>query len=110
MRESGEGTVLLPFSKVVNPAQTKEVAMIIQEQRSSFNYHLLLNKTSDDTTGGSSGASQSKKLEENDQLRNQLGTAFLRAAKRGDATTLQSLLDQDAPVDFVDPLDHATAL
>jgi ankyrin repeat protein len=38
------------------------------------------------------------------------GVEFLKAAKRGDADRLKQLLDQDAPVNFLDRADHATAL
>src|SRR6266851_10263680 len=38
------------------------------------------------------------------------GVEFVKAAKRGDADKLRRLLDQDAPVNFCDPVDHATAL
>src|SRR5262249_15541625 len=40
----------------------------------------------------------------------QAGLAFLKAAKKGDAEKLQRLIDQNAPVNFVDDRDHATAL
>jgi ankyrin repeat protein len=39
-----------------------------------------------------------------------LGREFLKAAKRGDARKIAQLLEQDAPVNFVDSLDLATAL
>ena len=38
------------------------------------------------------------------------GKEFLKAAKRGDAAKLQRLIDQDAPVNFIDATDKATAL
>jgi hypothetical protein len=40
----------------------------------------------------------------------ELGFAFLSAAKRGNARRLSDLLQEDAPVNFVDPVDHAVAL
>jgi ankyrin repeat protein len=40
----------------------------------------------------------------------ELGLAFLRAGKTCDPVSIQQLLDQDAPVNLVDPVDHATAL
>ena len=39
-----------------------------------------------------------------------LGLKFLEAARECDATKLQRLLDEDAPVNFIDPMDRATAL
>jgi ankyrin repeat protein len=40
----------------------------------------------------------------------QQGLALLKAAKDCDPDALQKLLDARAPIDFTDPVDHATAL
>jgi ankyrin repeat protein len=67
---------------------------------------------SDVAGGGSRGhhPQAAKSDPEQDELRYQQGLAVLKAARKGDAGTLQLLLEQGAPVDFVDPVDHATAL
>lgn len=39
-----------------------------------------------------------------------LGLEFVEAAKECDAAKLKRLIDDNAPVNFVDPTDHATAL
>jgi ankyrin repeat protein len=49
-------------------------------------------------------------IKQDDQLHNHLGLALLKAAKKGDAVIIQLLLDIGAPVNFVDPIDHVTAL
>jgi len=55
-------------------------------------------------------ADELKSDKEKDQLRNELGFALLRAAKKADHIKLRHLLSLGAPVDFLDPVDHATAL
>jgi ankyrin repeat protein len=40
----------------------------------------------------------------------QLGLDFVEAARECHAANLQRLLDQNAPVNFIDPMEHATAL
>ena len=40
----------------------------------------------------------------------QLGLEFVEAARECHAAKLQRLLDQNAPVNFIDPVDHAAAL
>jgi len=44
------------------------------------------------------------------RVRIEMGFELLRAAKRGDDVKLGHLLALGAPVDFVDPVDRATAL
>jgi ankyrin repeat protein len=39
-----------------------------------------------------------------------LGLEFVEAARECDAAKLQRLIDRNAPVDYVDPIDRATAL
>jgi ankyrin repeat protein len=40
----------------------------------------------------------------------ELGLEFVEAARECNAAELQRLIDQNAPVNFIDPVDHATAL
>jgi ankyrin repeat protein len=40
----------------------------------------------------------------------QLGLKFVEAARECHAAELQRLIDRNAPVNFLDPIDHATAL
>jgi hypothetical protein len=45
-----------------------------------------------------------------DKVRMELGLRFLKAVKKGDYIGLWKLLNVGAPVNFVGPVDHATAL
>jgi ankyrin repeat protein len=51
-----------------------------------------------------------RQCDEKDKLRIELGLQVLRAAKKGDYVELRDLLSLGAPVNFVDPVDRATAL
>src|SRR5690242_8178697 len=47
---------------------------------------------------------------DDDKLYDALGMALLKAVKKGDAVIIQLLLDIGAPVNFIDPINHVTAL
>ena len=49
-------------------------------------------------------------IEQRRKKRMELGFEFLKAAKKGNARRLSELLQQDAPVNCVDPVDHAGVL
>jgi hypothetical protein len=123
MEETDNGTVLLCFSKTAPPSpglsddlmrNPREKRPDIGEQASNGVVrrpkdrdwsHLLDRVQALRRTGGGGWASASEIDDEKT-----LGLKFLKAAKNGDADTLLELLSQDAPVNFIDPVDHATAL
>jgi ankyrin repeat protein len=67
-----------------------------------------------DTGSGRGGYIKTKILPVSNKRKNrkimEIGLQFLEAAKDGDAPELEQLLEEQAPVNFIDPVDHATAL
>ena len=51
-----------------------------------------------------------KRREEREKQRPEQGLALLAAAKRGDTARVETLVRDGAPVNFIDPVHHATAL
>ena len=50
---------------------------------------------------------EAREFRETNKKRMELGFEFLKAAKKGNARRLSDLLQQGAPVNFFDPVDHA---
>jgi len=67
------------------------------------------NQEDEDRLNSSGGVNQ-EFIEQRKKKRMESGFEFLKAAKKGNARRLSELLQQDAPVNLVDPVDHAGAL
>ena len=112
MKETDGDTVLLNFSEIADSARTGKDDKMISYNNDAGQRVTIFRRAPDRDAGYAAGNPRNTRDagKEKDQLQNEQGLAFLAAAKKGDAAELRLLLNNGAPANFVDPVDHATAL